>query len=311
MLLTPNRVREIGLGYMNISKQQQERMSDAFKTEVFHLHYGSSPLDIAEIWFDLQQGDHEGATLTVKENCLLGFKHFMKAHFFLWVYPRNAGLMATRFDMCERYCRGEHLFKWIRKLARLCAKKIKWDKSLGKAGTSMFLFSIDCTNLKTWEKRRHYHFNVDKRLYSSKSNLAGLKYEILMNITKSKCMNIVGPRLASEHDMEVFHLEAKAKLLATPGAFAIADGIYKPGKGRKEEVDILAIQNSNDDDQLRAFKSRVRCRHESFNGQIKNFAFLQHTFRGTDYEKHGDYFRAICVIVQYQMDNGSPLFSVN
>jgi hypothetical protein len=49
--------------------------------------------------------------------------------------------------------------------------------------------------------------------------------------------------------------------------------------------------------------------HETFNSRLKNFHCLDDRFRhGID--KHKICFEAICVIVQYQLENGSPLFDV-
>lgn len=287
------------------------KWSDSFKDEVFQWHYGSAPMDVAEIWFDLQAGEIPGASLNKHENSIVGFKRFMMAHFYLWVYPKNAGLIATRFGMCKTYCQGEHLHKWIRKIAALCEKKIKWDPDIGREGSSKWVCSIDCTDVRTWEKRHHFHLNVDRTLWTKKFNSAGLKYEIVLNITKSKCMSIVGPQIPSKTDMDLFREHTKEKVKAVPGGMAITDSIYKPGENYDDEDDLCAIPSSVDTEALSAFKSRVCARHESFNGRIKKFSFLCDTYRSVDYEKHGHCFRAICVIVQYQMDNGSPLFSVH
>jgi hypothetical protein len=61
------------------------------------------------------------------------------------------------------------------------------------------------------------------------------------------------------------------------------------------------------DERVAKFKSRARARHESFNGRLKFFDILQNTFRHGE-ARHKIAFEAVCVIVQYQMDNGSPLF---
>ena len=56
-------------------------------------------------------------------------------------------------------------------------------------------------------------------------------------------------------------------------------------------------------------QSRARARHETFNGRIKNFGCLDDRFRH-GMEKHKICFEAVCVIVQYQLENGSPLFDI-
>ena len=170
--------------------------------------------------------------------------------------------------------------------------------------------------LDLWQdlgETQHTNQNIDKSLCSVKFNHAGLKYEIVMNLLRSKCMSVVGPFPAGEHDMNVFRSCTKAKMLQMPGKMLIADSIYLPGKqaDQRDEVGMFAIPNSMDVTVLKRFKSRARARHESFNGRLKFFAFLRETYRGVDFYKHGLAFNAICVIVQTQMDNGSPIFATN
>jgi DDE superfamily endonuclease len=307
MLLTERTVMELGLGYVGVLPRKHKVMTHAFSKEVFHWHYGSSPLVIAEIWFDL------GAMLSPKDNSLIGFKMFMTALFFLWAYPRNAGLTASRFNECTRNCKGEPLWRWIRMIEALKAKKIKWDNSLGDPNKSAFIGTVDDIDCVIWEKRAHHTMNIDKSFFTQKHNHAGLKYELIMHLTKPQCMSIVGPMKAATHDMEVFRVKSKGKLKIMPGKMLIADSIFKAGKKpeHQDEVGMFALPSSADPEELRRFKSRARARHESFNGRLKYFSFLRDGYRGIDIDKHGSAFKAICVIVQYQMDNGSPIFSVN
>jgi hypothetical protein len=58
--------------------------------------------------------------------------------------------------------------------------------------------------------------------------------------------------------------------------------------------------------ELKKFKTRSWLHHESFNGRIKAFGILQNKFRH-GFEKYGFALEAAVVIVQYQMDNGSPI----
>jgi hypothetical protein len=90
-----------------------------------------------------------------------------------------------------------------------------------------------------------------------------------------------------------------------PGKLAIADRGYISA-GRDEQA-MLSTPNDLDDERVAKFKSRARARHESFNGRLKFFDILQNTFRHGE-ARHKIAFEAVCVIVQYQMDNGSPLF---
>ena len=94
MLLNARKVTELGLAYVGVYGRKADQMTEVFREEVFQWHYGSSPLVIANIWYDLQQGKYHGASLSAKDNSPISFKLYMTAHFFLWVYPKNAGLTA-------------------------------------------------------------------------------------------------------------------------------------------------------------------------------------------------------------------------
>jgi hypothetical protein len=61
---------------------------------------------------------------------------------------------------------------------------------------------------------------------------------------------------------------------------------------------------------------RARCRHETFNAHLKKFeslsgALFRHGGGGdAGREFFGIVIVAVCVIVQYQMDNGRELFAI-
>ena len=60
---------------------------------------------------------------------------------------------------------------------------------------------------------------------------------------------------------------------------------------------------------VKKFKSRALKRHENFNNMTKRWGILQGRFRhGVKEFKYA--FESICVICQYQLENGSPLFDV-
>ena len=313
LLLLPDRVLELGLGCVGVHECQMNKWSEGFRKEVFHWHCGSSPTVLSRMWFDLQQGGH----LSEKQNTCAGFKRHCIAHFFLWTCPKNAGLMATRFNTCRKHCCGKMLWDWIGKIMALMPAVIKWDDSLGDPDKSPFVGTTDCTDCGMWEKSARHHFNTDKSCCSKKKNRAGLKHETVLDTTQSKCLSVVGPHKAKEHDMNAFREETKAKMLEmkqrSGDKMSIGDSICKPGRKacHRDEVGMFSVPDSLDAGTVKNFKSRSRCRHESFNGRLKCFGFLQQDCRGVDVEKHGTAFRAICTIVQCQMDLGSPLFPVN
>ena len=265
----------------------------------FRRHYGSSPSDLATMWYDLTTTNIPAAKLNEKENSEKGFKMFMVAHFFLWTYPKNSSLLASRFGMCERVSRGAPLWKWIMKIAALKEKKIKWDGRLDDIDTEVFILSVDGIDFRIWEKK-HLTLPRDDKLCSHKFNSAAAKYEIGISILNSKVVWINGPFPGGKNDLIIFREGLKAKMRR--GKMGIAD------RGYVGEQGILATPNNRDPKELKNFKSRIRSRHETFNSRIKSYKCLDDTFRhGGNKQKIA--LEAVIIAVQYQMDNGAPLFA--
>ena len=82
------------------------RICDARKDEVFHKHYGSSPLVLANIWYDLALTDITEARLNENEKSEKGFFKFLVANHFLWAYSKNSDLIASCFNICKRNSRN-------------------------------------------------------------------------------------------------------------------------------------------------------------------------------------------------------------
>ena len=101
MLLSVQEVLTMGLSFVRIEKPIQQRMSQETRMNKFRKHYGSTPLDLAEQWYDLTVTTIPLASLDEKDKTMKGFKMFMVAHYFLWTYPRNAEQLASRFSMNE------------------------------------------------------------------------------------------------------------------------------------------------------------------------------------------------------------------
>jgi hypothetical protein len=110
-----------------------------------------------------------------------------------------------------------------------------------------------------------------------------------------------GPFRAGKPDISIFN-EGLVALLPV-GHRAIGDNGYG---GNMEK---LALPNRHDAPVLRKFKGRARARQESFNARVKNYKAVANKFRH-GIPKHEIAFEAICVICQYQLENGSPLFDV-
>jgi hypothetical protein len=107
-----------------------------------------------------------------------------------------------------------------------------------------------------------------------------------------------------EHDITIFREGLKHKI--QPWKKRPVDRGYVTSNPYQK---MLSQPNACDSKTLNNFKSRAQLRQETFNSRLKVFDALNQTFR-YGIEKHKFALEAICVIVQYQMDNGSPVFDV-
>ncbi len=164
---------------------------------------------------------------------------------------------------------------------------------------------------KTYEARK----NPTAKVYSHKSHGPALAYELGIAVFENRLVWINGPFDASTHDITMFRNENPSdddpveslKQVMPPGKRAITDGGY-----RGEMNDHTAPPSNKDSREVKKFKNRVRARHENFNARIKAFKILSETFRSVleKKKKHKTVFEAVCIVVQYDLENGHPLMEI-
>jgi hypothetical protein len=178
---------------------------------------------------------------------------------------------------------------------------------------------VDGIHCKTYEARK----NPSSKIYSHKSHGPALAYELGISIYENKLVWISGPFKASVHDISMFRndedrinedrmfpdeddpeqkISLKSKI--PQGKRVVGDSGYIG-----EAPDITTVNRDKDSKEVRDFKNRVRARHESFNGRLKSFKILDERFRHGK-PKHQMVFEAICVLCQYDMENGHPLMEI-
>lgn len=282
-------------------------MSNKAKQETFHGHFGSDPYEMASMWSDLCETTIEGARLDPDEKSEEGFKRFIIAHYFLWTYPKNMHLVSGLFDVSLRSLQGDNLWRWPKKIAALKEAKIVWHERFNDPSNEIFAFSMDGVDCHSRDKK-HPTFNQDTQMASYKFNKPAWRYLILMAINEPKVLLIDGPHKGGKHEMTIFRQgELKGKLKSIPEKLTVGDSGCRTSE--PDEIDLIAIPSSLDSQNLAKFKSRARCRHESWNGRIKFFYVLEQRFRHP-MANHKIAFEAVAVIVQYQMDCGSPIFNM-
>lgn len=300
MWLTVNNVLVKGLKAVGFSPGRIARVSNATNNGRFRAHYGSSPLDVAEMWYDLCHTDIPESKLPMKDKNERGFKRFLVSLFWLFTKPKNQELMASRFGLCEREVGGDALWKWIKRIQGMKKNKIVWpEQEMNDPAGVKIIFSVDGVDFKIWELKNP-RFNRDPAWCSNKFKAAGVRYEIALSIHSSKIIWLNGPfKCGSNPDRNIF----RANLIHNipRGKKGVADRGYEGCELQ------LCLPTAKAPKRLQNFMSRVRCRQETFNSRLKNFSSMSETWTH-GIEKHQIAFEVVCVIVQYQMDNGSALF---
>ena len=307
VFLTPRDARRIALGYFKVN---DSNLTDKAAETRFRKLLGSSSLDIANIWYDMCQRDDilSDLPLSLREKTLFGFKKYIMAHYWLWTYQRSSDMYATVFQVCERNCRGEPIMKWIKRIAALKALKIKMNiHEMANPDGPDFVLTVDGVDFRKAE-RKHPTLPQDNKDCSHKFRHAAFRYEVAIDIWESKIRWISGPHRGGKPDKSIASEKGGLLERVPQGKLVIADGGYNVEDSKLKEK--LALPRPTDSKQVNNFKSRARLRHETLNSRLKNFeALFAHSFRQGEIA-HKHVFEAVCVIVQYQMDNGAELFAV-
>jgi hypothetical protein len=308
MLLTPDEMMTKGLYYEGYDFIAQSKMTRSRKLDEFNAIYGSLPIVLATIWEDLLSSDDASIRLTAKERTMFGLNAFFRTHVLLYHYP-TARLLAWFFAVSLGLVKGEVLWTWIRKMQALKAIKILWQERWNDPDSEKYIITVDGVHC-TINEPKHPEYSKNKKYYSHKNHTAGFNYELGISVYEHKLVWMNGPFPAGRNDVGIFRETdgLKEKMLScAPGKKAIADQGYR-GKDLVGPGLPVATSSSLDSIALPTFKGRKKARHESFNGRIKKFFCLAQKFRHP-IGKHKAAFEAVCVIVQYQMENGRPLFN--
>jgi hypothetical protein len=298
MFVEPREVVNRGLRYLKLDPKRKWNKNQ--RAAKYKKHYGANALNHGTQWYDMCNTDIEGARLTKKE-VDQGFKMFLAAHYFLWQYNKNADVLGDNFGICVRYARGSHIWNWIEHIAALEKKVIFWPKELDRNDTEINAISIDGCDKKTWEVQ-HESLPYDKASFSVKHNNGGLKYQIVLSAHRQQCVHIFGPMRGGMGDKEMLSRSGIVKRLKK-GKLANVDRGYIDKKWKHS----LSWPNPQQDNkETNNLKSRIRLRHESFNGKMAKYGSMYQTWHHTT-KQHGLAFRAVAVTVQYSMNNGDNI----
>ena len=278
----PDEMAFLAIG-LNIAGFKPQKLSMRTQERRFKEMFGCRPVVSRLIWIDLRGKVQSGVKI----------EHIFWTLFFLKKYPTE-GDMAARLKKDPGTIR-----KWvwaiIYGLQELRAEKIRFPVD---GSHLIFLLSVDGTDCRIEEPRP-----FSKTWFSQKFKGAAVKYEVALDVLDGHCVWINGPFRGSKNDVTIFRQGLKNAIPA--GKLVIAD------KGYRGEPGLVSFPNDLDDPEVREFKKRVRARQETFNARLKAFGVLSGRFRHKPVLKqHEACFVACAVIVQYGIENGSPLFSV-
>jgi len=270
-------------------------LSDATKMRRYISEYGSGPHVHAAMFNDMKtlaNNGNAGQGTPLRSNPI----QFLLACDWLKNYSYYTKL-ASKYKKQEATC-GKWIWYYVEKINELFELKIVWTWHANQNNPNeIFIASVDGTHCRINEPG-----GFDRRYKSHKHGKAALNYEVGLHLSESKIVHVCGPTF-QQNDGTVSQRPDGIQAKVPAGKKIIADKIYI-GYGN-----CFSTPNNRDPEPLKKFKDRARSRHETVNARLKKFRVLSATFHHKK-ELHGAVFRAVCVIVQYEMDLGTPLFDI-
>jgi hypothetical protein len=263
----------------------------------FRQAYGLGPNAILLVYLDIQSRELLGELAVDKAN----IKDMLMALSWLKNYPMEHN-HAGKWNLSENTAR-KRTWRYLKSFQKLKDHKVKWVcPDPANPPDEVFICSVDGIHCQISEIRT----KPDKNLCSYKNKRPGVVYELAIAVYDSKLVWINGPFLAGTSDLDVFRMPDGLKSKIPKGKRVIAD------QGYRGEPQICSVRNPLDTKEVKELKGRAKARHEVFNGRLKDFAILSQRFRSTrdSLTKHKTVFEACCVLQQYDVEDGHPLFKV-
>lgn len=270
-----------------------------YTTNIFHYRaeYGSSPKVHTKVFQEMKKlNEHSPPESTKGINEAADPYNFMLALHWLRNYPKLVQ-MAAKFKRTEVTC-SKWAWYYVEKLYELYPTKIVWKwRDNPNNPDEVYIATNDGVHCRIKEPG-----GFDRRYKSQKYGKAALNYEVAAAIRESKIVHVCGPTF-QQNDGTVSQRPDGIQAKVPEGKKIVTDNIYK------SYGDCFATPNTHDPKPLKKFKDRCRARQESLNARLKRYEILNGPFRHNK-EVHGVVFRAVCVLVQFEMEMGEPLFDV-
>lgn len=304
-VITPDTILDRGLeiSYPHHDEKKRYRVRRSTQLERFASYYGSRNIEAyCQTYLDLQVTDIDEARMEPMDDPDKNLTRFMWAINFLSNYQTSNKIVGD-FGVCVTTGKT-WIWIFIEKIHGLYAAKILWrevwnptmDPNLPQV---VFIISYDGVHFAI-EERQTEKYSKDKSFYSHKFKTAGLTYEIACNLHEDEIVWSNGPFPAGTSDETIFKMEGGLEEQIPDGKLGIADHGYRRCKK-------TSCSRSLDSEEVQEFKARAKARQESLHIRLKRYDILKQVFRHS-IEKHEIAFGACLVLVQYQLENGSPLF---
>ena len=299
--LTEDEILSSGLEFVHFPIRRQEKVKRDRNIKRFRGNYGVSPLTVSQLIRDLQTKLDTGVQIkNFKIKYLFLSLHWLKA------YPRYVQLEGA-WDICPEVI-GKYTKEYAKSIQHLKKYKVKWFEEGDIDDDDIFLVSVDGIHCRTYEVRK----DPGKKWYSHKSHGAGLAYELAIAVRSDRLVWMNGPYCASRPDITIFRYGdgdetnpgRNLREMIPEGKRAIADSGYKGEDGKT-----CSITRQSDSDEVKELKARAKSRQEVFNSKVKAFEITATEFRH-NINLHGVAFEAVCILLQYEMENGCGLFEV-
>ena len=297
-------VMSFGLDMVGFGAKRQN-VRDTLNMQRFRSHFGIGPEAIIDVIAGMTNG---------KRDTLL--KDLMMTLCWLKLYETEH-VMSGKWGYGEEFCR-DIVKQTATAIQRLKKKKIQFGPFESK---KTYIGTVDCVHCETNEFRT----DPNSKWYSHKHNGAGVSYEVVVDLCEDKILWTAGPKPASTHDITFFRggtqvSKNRHKNEATWDENALYFQIPKGKKligdsGYKGEPSKISATVDEHSAEVKEFFARAKSRQETINTRLKSFNVLSGRFRhGKGAENklhvHQTCFEAICVLVQYDMENGHPLMEI-
>jgi len=309
MILTPAEIYQKALAFFDFQDNGYVNHNTAKMKAQFMSVMGSDAVTLAALWSDLQTTSI--APAKIQNATEKDLTNYLATHHWLKCYPTFMAMAISFRFLGVRKIISDKIWDMLLRIAHLKEEKIKWPEDFSLEDSVINQYTVDGKHMCVYEQT-HAILIKDKDWYSHKSSGPGVAYNVAMHIWESKIIHVSeGIRKASVHDKTIYMEEGGLMSKTRPGANGLGDNGFRQKKKDLEKGEAklpMNFSSSHNTPKVRKFEARAKTRQETLYGRVNVFACMNKWRH--DVDKHCIAFNAILVILQYQFDNGHPLFDV-